>query len=152
MTGSDIIAVIALVVSAYGIWLSYQIAVVFANRNEDKMLLDELLSILNDMQEQAAHFFLDNKKERSTSHIYVATFSSKFSVANFLIHTLKNDRKILKGNIDNPLSNLYMYGTLNVEMINKQKPEKNSEQFSNMDQAYLKCIGIIHQAFQSKYH
>ena len=57
MTGSDIIAFIALVVSAYGIWLSYKIAVVFANRNEDKILLDELLSILNDMQEQAAHFF-----------------------------------------------------------------------------------------------
>lgn len=152
MTGSDIIAFIALVASVYGIWLSYKTAVDFANRNEDKMLIDELLFVLKDMQEQAAHFFLDNNKNRPTSHIYVATLSSKFHVANFLIHTLKNDREIIKENIDKPLSNMYMYGTLNVEMINKQKPEKNSAQFSDMDQAYLKCVGIIHQAFRSKYY
>lgn len=152
MTGSDIIALIALVASVYGIWLSYKTALAFANRNEDKMLIDELLLVLKDMQEQAAHFFLDNKKERTTSHIYVATLSSKFMVANFLIHTLKNDRQILKENIDTPLSNMYMYCTLNVEELNKQQPEKNSVQFSDMDQAYLKCVGIIHQAFRSKYY
>ncbi|HGO5823357.1 TPA: hypothetical protein ACK3JW_001023 [Mannheimia haemolytica] len=54
---TDTIAFIALVISAYGLWLSYKIAQIFALRNEDKMLVDELLAVLRDMQEQASHFF-----------------------------------------------------------------------------------------------
>lgn len=148
---SDIIAFVALIVSIYGLWLSYKIAKIFAQRNEDKMLIDELLEILQEMQEQASHFFLDKRQERPNSHIYVASLSSKMNVASFLIHILKTERKILKSNIDNPLSDLYLYSTLDAEKTNKQKPEKNAEQFSNMDQAYLKCVSIIYQSFQSKY-
>ncbi|WP_281772267.1 hypothetical protein [Haemophilus parahaemolyticus] len=148
---SDIIAILALVVSIYGLWYSYKIAKIFAQRNEDKMLIDELLKMLSEMQAQASHFFLDNKQVRPNPHIYVASFSSKISLAQFLIHILKNDRKLLQNNIDAPLSDLYLYGTLNAEKANKQKPEKNTEQFSNMDQAYLKCTSIIYQSFQSKY-
>ncbi|MFZ7186326.1 hypothetical protein ACLSY8_00060 [Avibacterium avium] len=54
---SDIIATVALIVSIYGFWLSYKIAKIFAQRNEDKMLVDELLGILRETQEQATYFF-----------------------------------------------------------------------------------------------
>lgn len=145
---SNFIALIAIVVSIYGIYLSYRLNITFTRRNEDKMLLDELLGILKDIQAQSAHFFLDYKEDRSSHHIYVATISSKTSIAQFLIHTLQqNKRTILKSNINEPFSDLYLYSTLNAEVVNEQTPEQNTAQFSDMDSAYLKCVSIIHLAF-----
>lgn len=149
---SDILAIIAIFISSYSIWNSNKTAANLAKRNEDKLLSDELLALLRDMQEQAAHFFLDAKKDRSTHHIYVAVFSSKLNIAYFLIHLLKEERHVIQEEINQSLSDLYLYATLNVEGIHKRKPEENAQQFACLDQAYQKCIGIIHRAFQNKYH
>lgn len=151
MTASDFIALAAVGISLYSLYWTRKIAITIAERNENKILLDELLYTIKEMDSLASHFFLTDRKERLDTHHYSASFVSKSRIAQYLAYTLKEDKAILSDSIDKPLSDLHKFATLNTEKINSNSVAENLSQYSNVNTAYLNCVQIIHQTFQAKY-
>lgn len=146
MSSSDIIALVALLVSGIGIWISCDLAKKLTKRNEDKLLLDELLSLLNQLNQLSSNFFLSDRRDRLDTHHFHALFLVDYAAANHLIQILKEKRKLFMS-IDQDFSNFHRLSTENTESINSWDVEQCLQRHSQINESYLKCMKQIYDTF-----
>lgn len=146
MSSSDIIALCALFVSVAGIWISHRLAKQLTKRNEDKLLLDELLSLLNKLNQLSSNFFLSDRRDRLDTHHFHALFLVDYAAAHYLIQTLRGKRK-LSIDIDQDFSNFHRLSTENTEHINSWNTEECLQRYSQINESYLKCMKQIYDTF-----
>jgi len=146
-TAPNLIALCAMVYTVRGVKQSQ----VLAKRNEDKILIDSLLTTLNEMDSLAAHFFLSDRRERLDVHYYSTCFLTKLQVAVHITKTLQEKRKVLKESIYQPFSFFHWFSTVDIESINSKPADQNALQYSEANKAYLSCIKEIYDSSENKY-
>ncbi|OOR94255.1 hypothetical protein [Haemophilus paraphrohaemolyticus] len=147
INASNSIALCAMLYTIVGVRQSR----LFAKRAEDKVLVDSLLQILSEMENLSSHFFLSDRRERADTHYYSTCFLTKLNIAIHITKILHEKRNILQENIYEHFSKFHWYATVDIESINAKTSEQNAGQYKNINQAYLKCIVDIYNAFEEKY-
>lgn len=149
---ANITSFLALLISAIGVYFGYWVANQIAKRNENKILAEDLLSTIKEMHLLSEEFFNKSQYSKLSIKFYSDSFSTRMYIASFLVYLLKEQSKLLKSDIDKPLSDFHKSATFDVEKINGFSIEKRVSTYAEITKFYLECVRIIHQSFQSKYH
>jgi len=140
--------VVSLLLIILGWKVIYNNAKKIATRNENKSLIDNVVSILNEMEILVTGYWLSTKKNRLGSEEYQVICSAKLLKLNSRLSFLY-ERGLNISDVD--LAILSEHMTLNCERVNSRSNSNNREQAQLFLEEVNKCINSLYANFQIRH-